>query len=93
MTSKFDNPKLTNGKFDKDVMNDIKSGEADKYSKMSHYIAGVKCLNDTTALVTLKADGFNKVNDAPCVLPIRAYAIEEGDVKVTITSEITQFQQ
>ena len=82
--------KLTNGKFDKDVMNAIESGKTDKYSQMSHYIAGVECLNDTTALVTLKANGFNDSKN-PCVLPIRAYAIEEGDVKVTITSEITQF--
>ena len=80
--------KLTNGKFDKDAMNALKSGETDELSKESKYIAGVRCLNDTTALVTLKTSGFN---GNKCVLPIRAYAIDEGDVTVTMTSEISQF--
>ena len=51
----------------------------------------VTVLNDKKAIVKVNADNFNGVDDQTIVLPIRAYAVEEGAVTATLTSTITEF--
>ena len=58
-------------------------------------IVNVDVLNDTKAIVEVHKNNFNGVGGASgkaaVVLPIRAYAVEEGDVYAKITSTITEF--
>ena len=94
--------KLTNGKFvesdEKDV--DYVMEEDGKFPNKKGVVA-VDVKNDTTAIVSLNADIFNKNNTngnnaglkEACVLDIVAYAVEEGDVVATFTSNVTQFKK
>lgn len=81
--------KLTNGKFSKtddvyDMETDVDNGKG---------IVAVDVKNDTTATVTLATRVFNgHGNSKACVLDIKAYAVETGDVIATFTSNKTQFK-
>lgn len=94
--------KLTNGKFA-----ESKVEGKDYVMEEDDYLTDNKCVgikkvdvkNDTTAYITLNASVFNGKDswilddgDA-CVLPIVAYAVEEGDVVATFTSNVTQFKK
>ena len=99
--------KLDNGKFAKDdgikvdgvekddeyVMNDddYRNGKAENgYGAIYDKIADIEVRNDTTAVVTLKYDVFDAGETV--VLPIRAYAVDAGDVKATLKSNnVIQF--
>ena len=94
--------KLTNGKFaesdEKDV--DYVMEEDGKFPNKKGVVA-VDVKNDTTAIVSLNADIFNKNNTngnnaglkEACVLDIVAYAVEEGDVVATFTSNVSNFKK
>ena len=64
-------------------------------------VVAVDVKNDTTAIVSLNADIFNKNNTngnnaglkEACVLDIVAYAVEEGDVVATFTSNVSNFKK
>ena len=94
--------KLTNGKFA-----ESKVEGKDYVMEEDDYLTDNKCVgiekvdvkNDTTAYITLNASVFNSKDswtlddgDA-CVLPIVAYAVEEGDVVATFTSNVSQFKK
>ena len=83
--------KLTNGKFTKDnAGNYLMDATPDALG-----VKKVKVESDTTATVTLATRVFNghgTTSDA-CVLNIQAYAVEEGDVIATFTSNKTQFKK
>ena len=99
--------KLENGKFakadgvtvdgeekdDEYVMNDddYRNGKAENgYGAIYNEIADIEVRNDTTAVVTLKNDVFD--HGDTIVLPIRAYAVDAGDVKATLKSNnVIQF--
>ena len=97
--------KLTNGKFAKDKNDDYimetaaYAGYVPELSKeILATIKGVDVKNDTTAYITLDAKTFNqdennKADYKACVLPIVAYAVEEGDVVATFTSNVSQFKK
>ena len=92
--------KLTNGKFAKNDDDKYVMNEKGKFPN-NKGVKAVEVKNDTTAIVSLNADFFNKNNengDNPdgkeaCVLPIVAYAVETGDVVATFTSNVTQFKK
>ena len=92
--------KLTNGKFAKNDDDKYVMNEKGKFPN-NKGVKAVEVKNDTTAIVSLNADFFNKNNengDNPdgkeaCVLPIVAYAVETGDVVANFTSNVTQFKK
>ena len=92
--------KLTNGKFAKNDDDKYVMNEKGKFPN-NKGVKAVEVKNDTTAIVSLNADFFNKNNengDNPdgkeaCVLPIVAYAVETGDVVAAFTSNVTQFKK
>jgi len=92
--------KLTNGKFAKNDDDKYVMNEKGKFPN-NKGVKAVEVKNDTTAIVSLNADFFNKNNengDNPdgkeaCVLPIVAYAVETGDVVAEFTSNVTQFKK
>ena len=92
--------KLTNGKFAKNDDDKYVMNEKGKFPN-NKGVKAVEVKNDTTAIVSLNADFFNKNNkndDNPdekeaCVLDIVAYAVETGDVVATFTSNVTQFKK
>ena len=92
--------KLTNGKFAKNDDGEYVMNENGKFPN-NKGVKAVEVKNDTTAIVSLNADFFNKNNkngDNPngkeaCVLDIVAYAVETGDVVANFTSNVTQFKK
>ena len=92
--------KLTNGKFAKNDDDKYVMNEKGKFPN-NKGVKAVEVKNDTTAIVSLNADFFNKNDengDNPdlkeaCVLDIVAYAVETGDVVATFTSNVTQFKK
>ena len=92
--------KLTNGKFAKNDDDKYVMNEKGKFPN-NKGVKAVEVKNDTTAIVSLNADFFNKNNendDNPdgkeaCVLDIVAYAVETGDVVANFTSNVTQFKK
>ena len=92
--------KLTNGKFAKNDDGKYVMNEKGKFPN-NKGVKAVEVKNDTTAIVSLNADFFNKNNengDNPngkeaCVLDIVAYAVETGDVVANFTSNVTQFKK
>lgn len=94
--------KLTNGKFAKNDDDKYVMNEKEKFPN-NKGVKAVEVKNDTTAIVSLNADFFNKNNkngDNPgekpkeaCVLDIVAYAVETGDVVANFTSNVTQFKK
>ena len=91
--------KLTNGKFTESDVNgkDYVMEEDDYLTKYQQAgIVEIDVTNDTTAYITLDANTFNGgVAGAPeaCVLAISAYAVDEGDVIATFTSNVSQFKK
>ena len=91
--------KLTNGKFaESKVEGKDYVMEEDDYltDNDCEGIVNIDVKNDTTAYITLDSNTFNGgVDNAPkaCVLAIEAYAVEEGDVVATFTSNVTQFKK
>ena len=82
--------KLTNGKFAED--------DDDNYIMEEEFAVGngiwnVRITNDTTAYITLDAATFNGEAAEACVLDIVAYAVDEGDVIATFTSNVSQFKK
>ena len=92
--------KLTNGKFAKNDDGKYVMNEKGKFPN-NKGVKAVEVKNDTTAIVSLNADFFNKNDkngDNPgekkaCVLDIVAYAVETGDVVANFTSNVTQFKK
>lgn len=81
--------KLTNGKFSK--TGDVYDMTTDKNNNKG--VVAVEVNNDTTATITLATRVFNgHGNSKACVLDIKAYAVETGDVIATFTSNKTQFK-
>ena len=84
--------KLTNGKFEKN-----RDGSY-PFTDTAYNTKGVRKIvvqNDTTATITLNAAVFNKVDTSTtkaCVLPIKAYAVETGDVIATFSSNARGFK-
>ena len=89
--------KLTNGKFaESDVEGKDYVMEEDDYLTKNKCVGieKVDVKNDTTAYITLNAGTFNGwLAGNICVLAIKAYAVEEGDVVATFTSNVTQFKK
>ena len=89
--------KLTNGKFaESDVEGKDYVMEEDDYLTKNKCVGieKVDVKNDTTAYITLNAGTFNGwLAGNTCVLAIEAYAVEEGDVVATFTSNVTQFKK
>ena len=92
--------KLTNGKFV-----ESKVDGKDYVMEEDDYLTDEECKgikkidvkNDTTAYITLDTDIFNQSKESldakACVLAIKAYAVETGDVVATFTSNVTQFKK
>ena len=89
--------KLTNGKFaESDVEGKDYVMEEDDYLTKNKCVGieKVDVKNDTTAYITLNAGTFNGgLAENTCVLAIEAYAVEEGDVVATFTSNVTQLKK
>ena len=82
--------KLTNGKFAKEGDNYKMDNDEDN----GKGVIKVDVKNDTTAYVTLANNVFNgEGKSKACVLDIVAYAVEEGDVVATFTSNVSQFKK
>ena len=82
--------KLTNGKFSK--TGDVYDMTTDKNNNKG--VVAVEVNTDTTATITLATRVFNgHGNSKACVLDIKAYAVETGDVIATFTSNKTQFKK
>ncbi len=86
--------KLTNGEFTKNE--DTDEYLMEDYSDFENGIIDVHVTSDTTADVILRAWIYNKqgtgTDSKVCVLPIRAYALDAGDVIATFTSNVTNFE-